>query len=169
MNLTINTDRLHPATASCIEALKLLSATHKFTRILDMGCGSGILSIISAGLWNAGVLAVDVSQEAVAETQRQIIQHQMSNRVQALRSDGFSEKTIGQRAPYDLIIFNLLAEPIARMAPQVKQHLANDGVCILSGILAWLADDVERAYSRLGFRVVKTFSNSPWMTFILQK
>ena len=168
MPIAIDTAGLHPATESCIEALQWLYEGYIFTNILDMGCGNGILSLAAASAWKAKALAVDIAQQAIADTNRNIAEHHMENYVTSLRNDGFRHKLIADRAPYDLIIFNLLAEPIVQMAPQLKSHLSKGGVCVLSGILSWLAGDVEKAYSSLGFTTLKTLPRSPWQTYILQ-
>ena len=169
MPITINTVGLHPATESCLEALQWLHEEHNFSNILDMGCGNGVLSLAAAGIWNANVLAADIAPQAVTDTTQNIARHKLEALVTPLHSDGFTHALIRARAPYDLIIFNLLAEPIVQMAPEVKSHLADDGVCILSGILAWMASDVETAYSRLGFTTLKIISRSPWQTYIMRK
>ena len=168
MPIAIDTAGLHPATESCLEALQWLQEGYNFTHILDMGCGNGILSLAAAGIWQAKVLAVDIAPQAIADISQQIAVHHMEHLVTPLRSDGFCDALIGNRAPYDLIIFNLLAEPIMQMAPDVKSHLADGGVCILSGILSWLAADVEIAYANLGFTKLKVISGHPWVTLVLQ-
>jgi len=168
MTFTIETKGLHPATESCIEALQWLQEKHVFSNILDMGCGNGILALASAGIWNANVVAVDIAQQAVDDTSRNAADHHMESLVAALRSDGFQHQRIRERAPYDLIIFNLLAEPIIQMAPDVQSHLDPGGICILSGILAWLAADVEAIYTQRGFTPLKTITRSPWVAFVME-
>jgi len=168
MPIAIDTAGLHPATESCLEALQWLYEEHIFSNILDMGCGNGVLSLAAAGIWNARVLAADIAPQAIADTTKNIARHKLEALVTPLHSDGFAHELIRAHAPYDLIIFNLLAEPIVQMAPEVKSHLAHGGVCILSGILAWLAADVESIYTGLGFTVLKTITRSPWQTYIMR-
>lgn len=169
MTTAVETAPLHPTTEACLQALQWLHERRRPGNVLDMGCGSGILSLAAAKLWDAPVLAADISPQAVADTQRHCNVHRMESRLTIIRSDGFSHTLIGERAPYDLIIFNLLAEPITQMAPQVKSQLAPGGACILSGILEWLAPEVERAYHALGFAFMHTMTHSPWRTYIMQR
>jgi ribosomal protein L11 methyltransferase len=134
-----------------------------------VGCGSGLLSIVSAGLWtNANVVATDISPQAINDTQHLCNEHGMQHRVRVIRSDGLNNEVIRNRAPYDLIICNLLAEPIIAWAPDMRAHLKADGVLLVSGILAWFAADVIATYQSLGFEVVHTITRSPWITLVLK-
>ena len=159
-------DGLHPTTVSCMEAMQVLKEQYSFSHMLDMGCGSGILAVLAAHWWQAEVLAVDISAQAVTDTQALAKAQGMQERVRVLRSDGFSEASITQGAPYDLIIFNLLAEKLVQLAPEVKRHCAPGGICILSGILSWLEADVIRAYEMLGFTLLQRISREPWHTLV---
>lgn len=160
-------DMLHPTTVSCLEALQELAATQDFRRILDMGCGDGMLSVMAAHWWQkAQVVAADIAEQAVADTQALVVAQGIGARVTALRSDGFSNPAIAQAGPYGLIIFNLLAEPLVTLAPEVKAHVAPGGICVISGILSWLEPGVVQAYEGLGFRLVRRISREPWQTLV---
>ena len=65
MPLAINTQHLHPASALCLEALQWLHAREEFANILEIGCGSGILSVACASIWDANIIAADISPKAV--------------------------------------------------------------------------------------------------------
>lgn len=166
MSLELAMDGVHPTTVCCLEALQGMTETHRFARILDMGCGSGILSVLAVHWWGAQVVAADIADEAVAHTQA--LAKEKGLDITAVRSDGFSHPLIGERAPYDLIIFNLLAEVHIRFAPEVKAHLAPGGVCVLSGILRWLEPAVVEAYEGLGFACVERIGHEPWVTLVLK-
>lgn len=169
MTVPIDTAGIHPTTISCLEALQWLQGVHAFARVLDMGCGDGLLSQAAAGMWKADVLAADIAPEAVEATRRQSAALGMEGLITAIRSDGFQHALIKERAPYDLILFNLLAEPIVQMAPQVRQSLAPGGICLLSGILEWMAAEVEAAYRALGFETLHQITRTPWRTYILRR
>jgi len=168
MPVTIDTAGLHPTTEACLEALEWLHERQHFSNVLDMGCGNGILSLASAGIWGANILAADIAPQAVADTQAQCKTHQMESLITVIRSDGFHHEMIAKAAPFDLIIFNLLAEPIVQMAPQLRTHLATGGVCILSGIQEWLSASVEETYRALGFAQLHSITRSPWRTYIMK-
>ncbi|MDE3060711.1 MAG: 50S ribosomal protein L11 methyltransferase, partial [Pseudomonadota bacterium] len=82
---------------------------------------------------------------------------------------GFSNPEIRRRAPYDLIICNMLAQFTVETAGQVKIHLTEGGIVILAGILAWMAGGVKSAYNGLEFEIIKEISISPWHCHILRR
>ncbi len=169
MPLVIDARNLHPCTALSLEALARLQERREFSTILDMGCGNGILGITAARLWDAAVLAVDISPHAVEDTRRNAEQQGVSGQLTARRADLFNDEEIHRRGPYDLIIFNLLAEPIVAMAPEVKAHLAPGGMAIIGGILAWKAAETAQAYAGLGFEILEEIVESPWHTYLLSQ
>jgi ribosomal protein L11 methyltransferase len=168
MNIPVNVAGLHPTTVSCLEALQWLKEQRQFQNILDMGCGSGILSLAAAGMWQARVTAADISEQAITDTQNNIDAQKLAELVTPVRSDGFRHPMIRDHSPYDLIIFNLLAEPIVQMAPEVVSHLSDGGICLLSGILMWLAPDVETTYRQNGFELMQSFPRAPWQTLVMR-
>src|SRR5438128_825301 len=137
MPLKIDTAGLHPSTESCLKALEWLDARAEFANILDMGCGNGILSLAAASIWDANVLAVDISEKAIEDAKRAIAAYGLEERVTALRSDGFAEAEIRVRAPYDLIICNMLADFQLANAKNIQSCVKKGGYCLLSGILTW--------------------------------
>jgi ribosomal protein L11 methyltransferase len=152
----------HPATELCIRGLQWLQARQAVENVLDMGCGNGILSVVAASVWDARVLAVDISPQALSDARQRIADNHMENRIELLRSDGFIERRVSERGPYDLILLNMLAEFAVSQAQSVKACLRPGGFVMLSGILAWKAADTELTYSNLGFEKLETFSDSPW-------
>ena len=170
MTPSVDNPQLHPTTECCLEVLQSLAASFAPQDILDVGCGSGLLSIVSAGLWkNATVLATDIAPQAILDTQRLCHEHGMDARVSVIRSDGLNNDTLRSRAPYDLIICNLLAEPIIAWAPDMRSHLRVNGLLLVSGILAWFAADVIQTYKSLGFEVIHSMERSPWTTLLLRR
>ncbi len=167
MPLAIETQGLHPSTALCLEALQWLHEKRDFSTILDMGCGNGILSVAAAAIWDANVLAVDVSEKALKDAEKNLSEHAILEQVTLLRSDGFTEPLIRKLAPYDLLLCNMLAEFTVETARHIKAYLADDGIAILAGILAWKAEMVETAYKSLGFEIIKQTSNSPWQCYVI--
>src|SRR5690554_2363922 len=100
--LTVDTGGLHPSTEACLQAMQILHDRRDFARILDLGCGKGILSIVAAHIWNATVTAVDISSEALEDAKREIEGYGLSQRISTVRSDGFSATALREKAPFDL-------------------------------------------------------------------
>ena len=167
--MQIETIGLHPATELCLSALQWLQEQQDFHNVLDMACGGGILSVLCAHLWECRILAADISEKAVADTQERTKAEGLEDIIHILRSDGFKDKEITARAPYDLILINLLAEPIASWAGDVKKYLAPEGYVYLGGLLQWKATGIAGLYTDLGFEIVKEFSVSPWTGMVLRQ
>lgn len=168
MPIALNTEGAHPATHLCLQALQWLQERRDFARVLDMGCGNGILSVAAAAIWDSRVLAADISEQALEDARRNIAANGMEERVTLVRSDGFVAPRIREQAPYDLILFNLLAEPVVAMAQEVKAHLAAGGMAVIGGLLAWKAGGAAQAYQNLGFEIVRQFDDSPWRNYIVR-
>lgn len=157
---------LHPTSVSCLEGLQALAINP--AHVLDIGCGSGLLGGFCALRWpQAKVLASDISPKAVADTQALITAQGLAGRMRVLRADMLAHADIAAGAPYDLIICNLLAEPIVAAAEGVRTLAAPGAICLLSGLLAWLAPQVEQAYAAVGFGVQARLVHEPWHTLVL--
>lgn len=165
--IEVDTAGLHPSTACCLEALQWLHERIDCKNILEIGCGNGILSVVAANIWDAHVLAADISPKAVADTAANIAQYGLESRLQVVRSDGLSHSAISEAAPYDLVIGNLLAELQARIALDIRNVTAPGGWVILSGILAWKALEIELSYTTLGFEIAQKIEKTPWITYLL--
>jgi ribosomal protein L11 methyltransferase len=147
--------------------LHTLHERESFQNILEIGSGSGILSVIAAQIWQAPVLAVDIIEKAVADTAALARQNGLENLITAARSNGLGNPLILQCSPYDLIIGNLVAETLIRLAADIKKSLAPGGYVLLSGTLEWLAQDVEAAYSQVGLKIMHKNSRLSWSTYVL--
>lgn len=166
--LQLATQNLHPATLLCLEALQRLHDHHDCAHILDLGCGNGILSVVAAEIWpQARVLAADIAEKAVADANAAFRQRRMESRAEAIRSEGFSHSSLAGRAPYDLILCNLLANLLMEYAPHIKKCLKTDGYVILGGVQPWQAAEIEQAYTGLGFEIIDKIGSSPWLAYIL--
>lgn len=164
--MDVTVEGLHPTSVACLQALQALADAP--ARVLDIGCGSGLLGGFCALRWpGAQVLAADISPQAVADTQALIGAQGLQGRMRVVRADMLAHADITAAGPYDLIICNLLAEPIVAAAEAIRTQLAAGGVCVLSGILAWMAAAVEQAYAAQGLALRARFVQEPWHTLVL--
>lgn len=166
MNIAISAVGLHPTTELCLEAMQWLHQRRAIHNVLDMGSGSGILSVTAASIWPAKVLAVDISENAVRDTRNMAESHGLSEYIEVIRSDAFANPLILDKSPYDLICFNMLAEAVIKTAAHVNACLAPDGVLIMSGILVWQMPDVEAIYNSLGFEFINEYDKNPWHAYV---
>jgi ribosomal protein L11 methyltransferase len=126
----------HPTTRMCLRWI----AQHppRGARVLDYGCGSGILAIGSAKFGAAAIDAVDIDEAAVQSTEA----NAQANRVQL--NAGLPDRASGR---YQLVLANILATPLKMLAPLLCAHVAPGGSLVLAGILARQAGELKEAYA----------------------
>lgn len=130
----------HPTTRMCLRWIARMAADRSplWTRVLDYGCGSGVLAIGAALYGARGVEAVDIDPAAVTATQA----NARANGVDV--SAALPQAAVGT---YALVLANILARPLEWLAPLLAGHVATDGHLVLAGILERQADDLRRAYA----------------------
>ncbi|MBT6828664.1 MAG: methyltransferase domain-containing protein [Rhodospirillaceae bacterium] len=164
---------MHGSTRGCLLALDAVANQRRVKHALDLGAGSGILSIAIAKCWGGGgmgvanVLAADIDPAAVAGSRAAAGDNAVVDRVRACLSDGFAVAEIGAAAPFDLICANILANPLREMAPELVRHLALDGLVILSGLLTRQEEEVTAAYQSAGLRRADQIRLGDWSTLLL--
>lgn len=153
----------HQTTHGCLKALCDLDVSPE--RILDVGCGSGILGMAFAKATGKPVDAVDIDPESVHVAAENAKENGLENLITVWQSDGYDKV----HRQYDLIFCNILAKPLIRLAPELKVHLAPGGRAILSGFLAHQERWVTKAHTDLGLRVIKRYPVKGWCTIVVQK
>jgi ribosomal protein L11 methyltransferase len=124
----------HPSTRGCLLALERMARRRRFLRPLDIGTGTGILAIAAAKLLRRRVLAGDIDARAVSIARHNAARNGVSALVESRRTTGYRDRSIGA-SRYDLILSNILARPLAAMAPDLAYRLAPGGRAVLSGLL----------------------------------
>lgn len=159
----------HETTACCLLALAQEKRTRPIApRILDMGCGTAILAIGAARLWKrARITACDNDAVAVAVSEENFAANHV--RAAAFRSDGYRDRRVGARGPYDVIVANILARPLMRMAHSAAQHLAPGGTLILSGLLVRQEPMVLSAHRAQGLYLERRLRRGRWSALVLRK
>lgn len=158
----------HESTAGCLMALDGL-AHRRIRRVLDMGCGSGILAIAAARTWPARVLAGDVDPAAVRVAAANTHVNGVASRVRVVLSDGYVARPIRRRRPYDLIVANILAKPLRRMAPDLARHLRPGGFAVLAGFVAGDSGMVLEAHRQVGLVLAGHVDVGGWRTLLLRR
>ena len=128
----------HPTTHMCLQWIAKHTALIKNQRVLDYGCGSGILAIAAALHGAKTVDAVDIDAAAVTATQQNAAQNSVQLNID------FPDHVKGE---YNVVVANILATPLKLLAPLLCQHIAPGGHLILAGILEWQAQELCQAYA----------------------
>lgn len=157
----------HATTSGCLLALQQLAKRRKFSRILDIGTGSGILALGAARMFRRKALAVDIDPISVKVAKENAAKNQLATLIRAFASNGTQHPHIKAQGPYDLILANILLRPLIRIAPQVRMLLSPGGYLILSGILKRQERALFHAYRGLRLRAI--IRQGDWSAVILQR
>jgi ribosomal protein L11 methyltransferase len=156
----------HNSTRGCLLALERMH--RRPGRILDLGTGSGILAIAAAKLMHRPVLATDIDARAARVAAANARLNGVGTKIRAIRADGWMDKTIKRRAPYDLVFANILARPLCAMAHQLAKNLRPGGTVILAGLLGVQANWVLSAHRRAGLVLQSWIDDGAWTTLVLR-
>lgn len=159
----------HETTSGCLQALDDLARQRDFGRLLDLGCGSGILAIAMAKAWKKTVIASDIDPIAVDIARENAKRNDEAARIRVCVSDGYADDMIADHAPYDLIVANILARPLVELAPELAGHLAEDGVAVLSGLLDRQEEEVLEAHGAQGLYLKKRYPRNGWHTLVISR
>jgi ribosomal protein L11 methyltransferase len=160
----------HGTTEGCLRALDRLHRSTRPRRMLDLGCGSGILAMAAARLWpGLSILAVDIDIQAVHTTRENIRLNQVTRQIRVARADGYPKRrgSVGGRC--DLVTANILAGPLIKMAPDAAHWIRLGGRIILSGLLNHQEREVLAAYRACGFELIHRGRIQGWSTLGLRR
>ncbi len=158
----------HGTTAGCLLALESAFRRQAFRNALDLGTGSGVLAIAIAKRWRVPVLATDIDPVAVRVATENAQLNGVAGLVEMRTAAGFAHPAFARWRPFDLIVANILAEPLSRLAPELARHLAPGGTVILSGLLPYQGRRVIAAYRNQGLRLVRRRVRDAWLTLELR-
>ena len=153
----------HPTTAMCMKLME--RHTGQFNAVLDVGCGSGILSIAAALLGADKVWGVDIDPIAVDVTKQNIKLNGLSDKIQAFEGD--FTKGIDFKA--DLVVGNLIAELVVLLAENLSETLNPGGFFISSGILAEKLPETKTGIEKAGFEIIDILEEDGWCAILARK
>ena len=163
----------HETTFGCLKAIDQLADEISPKNILDMGTGTGLLAMAAYKIWPVATLAtdndpiaIDVCRENLAKNNVKECNTGQENGIALLLSEGFENPYFHTSAKFDLIIANILANPLMALAPEMKANLANNGIIILSGILTTQAEVVRKAYEKQSLTLKFQIDDNNWSILI---
>ncbi|MBK1635585.1 50S ribosomal protein L11 methyltransferase [Rhodovulum adriaticum] len=160
----------HGTTQGCLRALDRLATAGLAPRaVADIGCGTAVLAMAAAHLWQVPVLASDIDPVAVEVAEANVAAGGLTGRVHCLEAAGFDHPALAEAAPFGLVFANILKTPLIALAPLISEHLDAGGVAILSGLLNEQADEVAAAYVENGLVVHDQESIGDWTTICVRK
>ena len=159
----------HESTALCLALISSLAKRRRFGRILDLGCGTGVLAIAMARVWRSRVLAADIDPVAVAVTRENARANETVPLVRSTTADGLLSAAIRAGAPYEVIVANILAGPLTRLAPSIAGALAPSGHVVLSGLLRWQESLVLSFYRSHGLKLRTCRRDGNWSALLLER
>lgn len=155
----------HATTFGCLLAIDRLSRSRSFRSVLDLGCGSGVLAIaVAKSIPATRIIAADMDAQSVKVASENIRLNGVSHRIAVVRANGTSNPDIRSRAPFDLLIANILAGPLVQLAPELARIVVTGGLLVLSGILIHQASEVSAAYAAQGFILHRHDRITGWST-----
>lgn len=158
----------HGTTAGCLEMIEEIIHGEHPTNALDLGTGSAVLAIAIAKLAPIPVLATDIDPVAITVAAENALKNGVGEHVITATAEGFDHPVFRSYTPFDLIVANILANPLMELAPALKSHLASNGSIVLSGILDSQHDAVLAAYQAQGLTHQKTLHREGWVTIHLK-
>lgn len=153
----------HPTTSLCVKLLERYLEPGK-DEVLDVGCGSGILSIASALLGAKVVLAVDIDPVAVTITSENINLNGLEKKIGVIEGD----LTKGLQFRADIVVANLMADLVMMLSKDVTAHLKGKSIYISSGILIEKQEEVVAAIEECGFRILDILEEGEWCAIAAQ-
>jgi ribosomal protein L11 methyltransferase len=159
----------HGTTAGCLEAFDHILKRKNPRRILDLGCGTGVLALAAAKATKRKVLATDIDPEAVRVTLLNAARNDVRGFLQGQTAAGLHHASIAAGAPYDLIFANILARPLAHLAQGLARIVAPGGFLILSGLTVDQKRWIGACYRLRGLVPVETLIKGNWVTLVFKR
>jgi ribosomal protein L11 methyltransferase len=158
----------HESTQGCLTAIEKLSQQYVFKKPLDLGCGSGILAIALAKKFKTTIYASDIDPDSVRITKENAMKNHVDN-IYPFLSDGLNNDDLTIHAPFDIIVANILALPLCKLAHSIARNTTGNAKIILSGLLNEQTETVLKAYIDQGFHLIDTIIIGQWSTLLLNK
>ena len=159
----------HPTTFGCLMALLALHHIKPHARVLDLGAGSAVLAMAMAKLYKTRVVATDMDADSVIVAEQNCRTNGVAAFVTNRKAMGFAHTAVARHKPYDVILSNIFARPLAKLAPDMRKHLKRGGIVILAGFLHKDVNRVANAYALQRIHVLRRLRLGNWCILVLKK
>lgn len=161
----------HGTTLGCLRAFdRLIDQGFAPAKVADIGCGTAVLALAAAAvLPDALIIASDIDEVAVDVARANVAINNLEGRIDCLEAAGFAHPRLAQAAPFDLVFANILKGPLVELAVPMAQHLAQNGLIILSGLLVTQAEAITEAYIAAGFASQAREDLGEWSALVMRR
>ena len=157
----------HGTTVGCLLAFDELLKRERFERVLDVGCGTGVLAIAAAKTGSRVAIGTDIDAPSVRIANENAELNQAKARF--VHASGLNDRKVRGQGPYDLVFANILAPPLVALAQDIREALQLEGVAILSGLLRTQERRVTAAYLSRGFVLERRIHRDAWSALVLRR
>lgn len=157
----------HGTTVGCLIAFDELLKKERFERVLDVGCGTGVLAIAAARTGSKVAVGTDIDAPSVRIANENAKLNMADARF--VHASGLNDRKVRGHGPYDLVFANILAPPLVALSQDIKEALHIGGVAILSGLLRTQERRVTAAYLSRGFVLERRIHRDAWSALVLRR
>ncbi len=159
----------HGTTLGCLLGLDHVMRKRRIHKVLDLGTGSGVLSIAALKTGAKRAIGTDIDLDSVRVSRENARKNNVAARYKGIHCSGVRSPTVQADAPYDTVFANILARPLVGLAPDIHRVTAPGGAIILSGLLHHQEPQVIGAFAGRGLSLIKRFHRDGWSTLLFEK
>lgn len=159
----------HGTTRGCLLALAALARRRRLGRVLDVGTGSGVLSIAALKIGARSAIGGDIDAESIRIARENAANNRSGRALKLLHAVGTRSRLIQTGGPYDLVMANILARPLVSLSAEIAMLVKPGGHVILSGLLTHQEPQVRTAYSGRGLNLVERRRITGWSTLVYRR
>lgn len=159
----------HGTTLGCLRGLDHVRRTRRVAKVLDLGTGSGVLSIAALKVGARRAIGTDIDADSIRVAKENAAKNKVAFRFKGLHCSGVRHPIVQADAPYDTVFANILARPLVGLASDIHRCTAPGGAIILSGLLTHQEPQVIGAFAGRGLLLIKRFHRDGWSTLLFEK